>query len=274
MPGSIGLPLERECRHESPDRAGRPDLSDVCGLSRLQRHPVRSDRCAWRGVADRSLARSTAVFQRLHGEDGRLCEELFSCFHAGRGLRQSHRAVGIFQVDRRRRHRRARPGARRVIHCCRLRNPDLWRRVAVRRRVRGLPVRGRDVPARRYSKAAHSLHDCAWGVQLHDGCLAGNAANSEHHSYDVLQYDDVGRPGAGAHRQRFRFRRWSCLYRKPPTCGTEARGRLRHGTSQRAGAIRRAGIAQPVDRPRAAGRGGRHELRIHASGASGLRREA
>src|SRR5260221_6614129 len=245
MPGSIGLPLERKCRYGSLDRAGRSDLSDVCGLSRLQCHSVRSDRCAWRGVADRSLARSTPIFQRLHGKDGRLCEELLSRFHAGRCLRQGHRAFGVFQVDRRRRHWRARPGARCIVHCRRLRNSDLWRRVVVRRCVRGLSVRGRDVPAGRYSKAAYPLHDRTRRVQLHDGCLTWNAANSEHHSDDLLQYDDVGRPGAWAHRQRFRFRRWSRLYREPPTRGTEARGRLRHGTSQRAGAIRRAGIAQP-----------------------------
>ena len=56
--------------------------------------------------------------------------------------------------------------------------------------------------------------------------------------------------------------------------GTETRGRLRHGASQRAGAIRGGGVAQPVDRRRAAGRGGRRELHIDATGAAGLRREA
>ena len=156
------------------------------------------------------IAGPTRVFQRLHGEDGRLREELFPGFHAGRRLRQSHRAVGLFQVDRIRRHRRARPGARRTVHCRRLRDPDLRWRVAVRRGVRGLSVRGRDVSPGRYSKAAHPLHDRARGLQLHDGCLAGNAANSEHHSDDVLQHDDVGRSGAGAGRQHFRFRRRSC----------------------------------------------------------------
>ena len=222
MPGSTGLPLEWECRHESLDRAGRSGLSDVCGLSRLQCDPVRPDRRAWRCVADRSLAGPADVLQRLHGEDGRLREELFPGFHAGRRFRQGHRAVGLFQVDRIRRDRRARPGARHTIHCRRLRDPDLWRRVAVRRGVRRLSVRGGDVSPGRYSKAAHSLHDCARRLQLHDGCPAGDAANSEHHSDDLLQYDDVGRPGAGAGRQRFRSWRWSCLYREPPPCGTQA----------------------------------------------------
>ena len=36
------------------------------------------------------IAGPTTVFQRLHGEDGRLREELFSSLHAGRRLRQSH----------------------------------------------------------------------------------------------------------------------------------------------------------------------------------------
>ncbi len=42
-----------------------------------------------------------------------------------------------------------------------LRDPDLRRRVAVRRGVRGLSVRRRDVPPERDSQAAHPLHDRA-----------------------------------------------------------------------------------------------------------------
>ena len=57
----------------------------------------------------------------------------------------------------------------------------------------------------RYSEATDPLHDRPRCVQLHDGCLAGNPANSEHHSYDVLQYDDVGRPGAWARSAAFSF---------------------------------------------------------------------
>ena len=54
----------------------------------------------------------------------------------------------------------------------------------------------------------------------------------------------------------------------------KSRGRLRHGTSQRARAIRGGGVAQPVDRGLAAGRGGRGELCVDAVGAPGLRRKA
>ena len=54
----------------------------------------------------------------------------------------------------------------------------------------------------------------------------------------------------------------------------KSRGRLRHGASERTGAIRGGGIAEPVDRHLAAGRGGRRELYLDATGASGLRRKA
>ena len=271
MPGPpIGLAFERECRHESPDCVGRPCVSDVGGLPRLQRDPVCADRRAWRGVADRSDAGPTGIFRRLHGEDGRLREELFSGLHARRRVRQGHRAVGLFQVDRIRRHRRARPRARRAVHRRGLRDPDLWRRVAVRRGVRGLSVRGGDVPPGRHSQAADSLHDRARRLQLHDGCLAGNAANPEHHSDDVLQYHDLGGPGARADRQRFCYRRWPCLHREPPPCGSKGRGRLWHGASQRTGALRRGETGESLDRRLAAGGGRRGQLRVDPAGARGL----
>ena len=36
------------------------------------------------------IAGPTGIFRRLHGEDGRLREELFSGLHAGRRVRQGH----------------------------------------------------------------------------------------------------------------------------------------------------------------------------------------
>ena len=51
-------------------------------------------------LTDPALVRAD-VLQRVHGEDGRLREELFPGVHARRGVRQGHRAVGILQVDRR-----------------------------------------------------------------------------------------------------------------------------------------------------------------------------
>ena len=82
-----------------------------------------------------------------------------------------------------------------------LRDPDLWRRVAVRRGVRGLSVRRRDVPAERHSQAADSRHDRARRIQLHDGRAAGHAADPEHHPDDVLQDHDLGRAVARPDRQ-------------------------------------------------------------------------
>ena len=128
------------------------------------------------------VAGSADVLQRVHGEDGRLREELLPGVHARRRVRQGHRAVRILQVDRLRGDRRARPRARDPVDRRGLRDPDLWRRVAVRRGVRGLSVRRRDVPPERHSQAAHSLHDRARRIQLHDGCAAGHAADPEHHS--------------------------------------------------------------------------------------------
>ena len=56
--------------------------------------------------------------------------------------------------------------------------------------------------AERHSQAAHSLHDRARRIHLHDGRPAGHAADPEHHSDDVLQDDDLGRALARPDRQR------------------------------------------------------------------------
>ena len=130
-----------------------------------------------------------------------------------------------------RRHRRARPGARCPVHRRRLRDPDLRRRVAVRRGVRGLSVRRRDVSPGRHSEAADPLHDRARRVQLHDGCAAGHAADPEHHPDDVLQHDDVGRARAGPDRQRFRSRRRPAYIESRRRAAQKRGRRLRHGTS-------------------------------------------
>ena len=92
----------------------------------------------------------------------------------------------------------ARPRTGRSVDRRGLRDPDLRRRVVVRRGVRGLSVRGRDVSPERNSQAAHPLHGRARRIQLHHGCAAGHAADPEHHSHDILQDDDLGRPVARA----------------------------------------------------------------------------
>ena len=101
--------------HEPADRPGCTRLPDARGLSRLQRDPVRAGRRAGRRAAHRSVAGRADVHQRVHGEDGRLREELLPGVHARRGVRQGHRAVGILEVDRLRGDRRARPRARDAV---------------------------------------------------------------------------------------------------------------------------------------------------------------
>src|SRR5215467_1568267 len=78
----------RIIRHESSDCHGRIGFSDVRGLSRLQCDPVRAGCCPWRGAVHRPVVGPTHVLQRVYGEDGRLCEKLFSGVHARRRLRQ------------------------------------------------------------------------------------------------------------------------------------------------------------------------------------------
>ncbi len=85
----------------------------------------------------------------VHGEDGRLRQAVFPGVPARRGVRQADRAVGLLRAPS-----SPRPfavSARRARQCGDrrgLRLADLWRRVAVRRGVRGLSVRGRDCSAR------------------------------------------------------------------------------------------------------------------------------
>src|SRR5262249_3464802 len=92
-----------------------------------------------------SEPRAANVFQRLHGEDGRLSEKLLPGVHARRSVRQGDRAVGILQGDRLRGDRFARSGACDSVDRRGLRDPDLRRRIAVRRGIRGLSIRRRDV---------------------------------------------------------------------------------------------------------------------------------
>ena len=260
--------------HESADRAGCVGLSHAGGLSRLQRDPVRAGCGAWRRAADRSVAGRADVLQRVHGEDGRLREELFSGVHARRRLRQGHRAFRILQIDRFGGDRRARPRAGRAVDRRGLRDPDLRRRVVVRRGVRGLSVRRRDVPPERDSQAAHSLHGRARRIQLHHGCPAGHAANPEHHSDDVLQDDDLGRAMARPDRQPVRSRRRPRLYREPSPRRAGARRGLRHRAPERAGAVRGGETAESLDRAFAAGGGGRRELRADAGDPARIRAAA
>ena len=112
---------------------------------------------------------------------------------------------GLLQVDRRGGDRLV--GRERAMLSIVLvvRAADLWRRVAVRRGVRGLSVRGRDVPPGRHPQAPDPRHDRARRLHLHHGCAAGHAADPEHHPDDVLQDRHLGGPVLGDDRQRCSF---------------------------------------------------------------------
>ena len=118
---------------------------------RLQRDHVRSGRCAI-GVLLTDPAWCCRCSAACSWEDGRLREVVFPRVHAGRHLRQSDRTVGILQsivssviriVGR----------ERAMLSIVVVRDPDIWRRIAVRRRLRCLSVCGRmfrqsDIPKR------------------------------------------------------------------------------------------------------------------------------
>jgi len=107
-----------------------------------------------------------------------------------------YRAVGFFQVDRRRPSLAARPGARSisiVVVCAILTygGVSLFRRC-----VRGLPVCGRNVPTGDIPKRLIPCTIALGAFSFTMDALPGTP-QSEHHSYDVLQYDDVAAPVLG-----------------------------------------------------------------------------
>ena len=130
------------------DRSGSPVLLDVRGLSRLQRHPVRAGRGTGRRAAHRPALVAPMFTGLFMDKMVGFVKTLLPGLPARRSVRQGHRTVGLFQVHRRLGHR---PGRRASAPCCRscgLRDPDLWRRFAVRGGVCGLSVRRRNVPRR------------------------------------------------------------------------------------------------------------------------------
>src|SRR5208283_2515302 len=84
-----------------------------------QRHPVRADRRPRRCLPYRPPRSPGRLHQPLYGEDGRFRQALLSGVPARRGA-------------------------------------HLWRRVAVRRRIRRLSLRRRTLPRRQYPQAPHS----------------------------------------------------------------------------------------------------------------------
>ena len=145
-------------------------------------------------LLDRSRGSSCRLHRRLHGEDGRLREVVLPGVPARRRVRQGHRTVGLLQIYRLGGDRSGRARARHAVDRTGGRYSDLWGRLAVRGCVRGLSVRGRDVPAGRDPEAAHPRHDRIGRIHLHHGLAAGHAADPEHHPDDLLQDRRLGRP--------------------------------------------------------------------------------
>ena len=178
-----------------PHRDRRPGVPDAGRLSRLQRHSLRAGRRPGRRPADRSQRGRADLLRHLHGKAGRLRQAVLSRVPAGRRLRQGHRTVRLLGIDRGRRDQIHRPLARQRGDRRRVRPADLWRRLAVRGRVRGLPLRRRAVPAEQHPEAADARRDRPGRIQLHHGRAARHAADPEHHPHHVLQDHRLGRAG-------------------------------------------------------------------------------
>ncbi len=269
LPGSVRVASRRRPiggrGHGFPDCAGGALLSDVRRLSRLQRHPVRADRGDGRCLAHRSARGARRLHRSLHGEDGRLRPALLSGLPARRRVRQGDRALRLRQVDRRDDHPRRRQGAGDAGDRAGVRGADLRRRVAVRRGVRRLSVRGRAVPRRRHPEAPDPRHDRARRLLLHHGRAAVHPADPEHHP-DHLFQDDHRRRADPRHRRRdLHPRLRHDLSRMAEAAGPRQRGGLRRRPHQRAGAGRHDPSAFALDRLPAADRGVRPQHRRSAA---------
>ena len=80
-------------------------------------------------------------------------------------------------------------------------HPDVRRGLALRGRLRGLSVRGGDVPRGRDPQAADPRRDRAGGVHLHDGRPAGLAPDPEPDPHPLLRHRRLRRAAGGHHRR-------------------------------------------------------------------------
>ena len=162
-------------------------LLDVRGLPGLQRHSFRADCCSGCRVFRGSRTGRANVHRIVHAEDGGVHPELFPGVPPWGAIRQGHRIVGLFEINRCRRHRFRWPRTGNPVDRRCLRIADLFRRFPLCGGVCRLSIRVRTLSPERYSEAPDSRHDCARLVYLHDGCAARHAANPEHHSHHFLQ---------------------------------------------------------------------------------------
>ena len=193
------------------DRSPVTDPADDRGLSRHERYHHGAAARHAGGVADGPGGGAGGLFGPVHGKGGEFPETLFSRLPAWCLVRQAGGDFGLFPRHRDGGDRVHRPGARHPSDHDRHGPADLWRRVGLRRGVRGLSVRRRNVPAGRYPQAPDPRHNRPWRADIHHGCVAGHAADPEHHSGQLLWHHGLGRAHIGADRVGLHRRDRPCL---------------------------------------------------------------
>ncbi len=131
-------------------------------------------------------------------------ELYFPVFLLGAVFGKLDRAVGVLALHRGRCDPLARHAPGDAGDRAGLRPAHLRRRVAVRGGVRGVPVRGRDVPPEQYPQAPDPGDHRPRRILVHDGCPARHAADPEHHPQHLLQHHRLGGAVAGVDRHDLR----------------------------------------------------------------------
>ena len=78
----------------------RARIADVRGLSRRQRHSVRTNCRVTCRCADRPIAPAACLFRRVHGTDGRFSQAILPAVPAGRGVRKTDGDLRLRPLDR------------------------------------------------------------------------------------------------------------------------------------------------------------------------------
>ena len=160
----------------------------------------------------------------LHAQPGQLPEAVFPGVPARRHFREGDGGFGQRQGDRALHRREGGQGARHPGRRPLLRHPDLRRRFAVRRGLRGLPDRRAPVPRSRHAQVPDSRRHRARLVHLHDDRATGNAADPERHPDAVLQDDGLCGADSGHHLRPDHVRRRYLVADEPRARKANARG--------------------------------------------------
>ena len=145
----------------------------------------------------------------------------FPVFLLGARVRQADRAVGVFADHRGRRDSASSASGARFsrssLVCALLTYGGVSLFVVV---FAVYPFAAEIFRRGNIPKAARPRHDRARRVHVHDGCTARHAADSEHHSDDVLRHRCLGGAVARHHRQRIHSHR---RHRVPRVAATRSR---------------------------------------------------